>query len=142
VFPSVPAGKFLAHMLDDFPAPRLAFERFGHSLAEFAQVRTAAFAADARHRIDDALARKIVSGRRAGLIPVRSRFSFRFSGAAISALASSSAPLISDGEFKPLDELLSALRGLTELLPPGPGEHEFQPLDLKRPNRRLAARFR
>ena len=45
---AVPAGKLLAHVLDNFPAARLAFERGGHDLAELAQPRPAAFAASAR----------------------------------------------------------------------------------------------
>src|ERR1700682_4958769 len=139
---AVPAGKFLAHMLDDFPAPRLAFERFGHSLAEFAQVRTATFAAGARRRIDDALARKIVrqrAARRLDPCPFALLFLLLRSGdLGLGLFLGLSLLEIGDGEFKLLDELLAALRGLPELLPPGPGEHEFQPLDLKRPNLRLA----
>src|SRR5437660_11271899 len=57
---AIPARKLLAHVLNDFPAPRLAFERFRHSLRELAQVRAAAFAAGARRWIDDALAWQIV----------------------------------------------------------------------------------
>ena len=49
---------------------------------------------------------------------------------------------IDDGEFKLFDEVFAALRGLPELLPPSLGEQELQPLDLKHPNLRLAARFR
>src|SRR5271166_2769168 len=57
---AVPAGELFAHPLDDLPAPGLAFERLGHDLAEFAQAGAAAFAADARRWLDDALDRKIV----------------------------------------------------------------------------------
>jgi len=82
------------------------------------------------------------SGRRAGLIPVRSRFSLCFSGAAISALAYSSARASSRSAMASSSCSMSCLPRLPELLPPGLREHQFQPLDLKRPNFRLAARFR
>ena len=45
---------------------------------------------------------------------------------------------IGDGELELLDELPAAFGGLSELLPPGLREHQFQPLDLKCPNFRLA----
>ena len=57
---AVPTGELFAHPLDDLPAPRLAFERLGHHLAELAQPRAAALAADARGGLDDALDRQIV----------------------------------------------------------------------------------
>jgi hypothetical protein len=57
---AVPASELLAHPLDDLPAPRLALERLGHHLAELAQPRAAALAADARRWFDDALDRQIV----------------------------------------------------------------------------------
>jgi hypothetical protein len=113
----------LAHMLDGFPAPRLAFERRGHSLAGFAQVRTAAFAADARRRIDDALARKIVRqrpARRLDPCPLALLFLLLGSGDLCLGLFLGLRFLeIGDGELQLLDELLAALRGLPGLLPPG-----------------------
>src|ERR1700730_13792398 len=60
---AIPARNLLAHVLNDLPAPRLAFERFRHSLRELAQVRAAAFAAGARRWIDDALAGQIFRQR-------------------------------------------------------------------------------
>jgi hypothetical protein len=56
---AVPAREFFEHVLDEFPAARLAFERRGHDFAELAQIHAAAFTASARRGIDDALARKI-----------------------------------------------------------------------------------
>ena len=47
-------------MLDDLPAPRLAFEGLRHHLAELVQPRAAAFAADARRGFDDAFDRQII----------------------------------------------------------------------------------
>ena len=44
---AVPAGELFADMLDDLPAPRLAFQGFRHHLAELVQPRAAALAAGA-----------------------------------------------------------------------------------------------
>ena len=61
---TVPTRELFAHVLDDFPTARFAFERFGYSLAKLAQICAAAFAAGAGRGIDDALARKVVGQRR------------------------------------------------------------------------------
>jgi hypothetical protein len=68
---ALPARELLAHTLDDLPATRRAFERFGDDLAELAQAKTAAFAASAGRKFDNALDRQIVgqfarAPRRAG----------------------------------------------------------------------------
>src|SRR5438105_3709173 len=44
---------------------------------------------------------------------------------------------IEDGELELFDDVLAALRRLPELFSPQLGEHEFQPLDLKRPDVRF-----
>ena len=87
---AVPTGELLAHPLNDLPAPRLAFERLGHHLAELAQPSAAALAADARGGLDDALDRQVLR-QLAGPALRRRRGALAGSGAAISALVSSSA---------------------------------------------------
>src|SRR6202022_766977 len=143
---AIPARKLLAHVLNDLPAPRLAFERFRHSLRELAQVRAAAFAAGARRWIDDALAWQIVRQR-----PARRLDPSPFALLSL-LLGSSDFSLglflglgllgIEDGELELFDDVLAALRRLPELFSPQLGEHEFQPPDLKRPDVRFTARFR
>ena len=49
---------------------------------------------------------------------------------------------IGDGELELLDKLLASFGGLPKLLSSGPGEHEFQPLDLESANLRLALALR
>lgn len=143
---AIPARELFTHVLDNFPAPGLAFERFGHSLAELAQVGAAAFAASARRWIDDALAWQIVRQRPArglnpgpftlfSLLPGRRDFSLGlFLGLGLLE--------IDDGKLELFDELLAALRRLPKLFLPHLGEHEFQPLDLKRPDFCFTARLR
>jgi hypothetical protein len=63
-----------AHMLDDLPTPRFAFERLRHHLTELAQADAAASAARTRRRFDDPFDRQVVRQwsarlpRRAGLL--------------------------------------------------------------------------
>ena len=47
-------------MLDDLPAPRLAFKRLGDDLAELAQSKAAAFAAGAGGGLDDPFDRQVI----------------------------------------------------------------------------------
>src|SRR5882724_4107603 len=57
---AVPAGELLADVLDNLPAPRLAFKGLRHRLAELVQPLAAALAARARRRLDDAFDRQVV----------------------------------------------------------------------------------
>src|SRR2546429_8203911 len=126
--------------------PVSGVERFRHSLRELAQVRSAAFAAGARRWIDDALAWQIIRQR-----PARRLDPSPFALLSL-LLGSSDFSLglflglglleIEDGELELFDDVLAALRRLPELFSPQLGEHEFQPLDLKRPDVRFTARFR
>jgi len=75
---AVPTRELLAHMLDDLPAARIAFERFRDDLAELAQAKTAASATSAGRRFDNALDRQIVgqfagAARRAGALLLHGR---------------------------------------------------------------------
>src|SRR5258708_27578197 len=57
---AVPAGEFFADVLDDLPAPRLAFKGLRDHLAKLVQPVTAAFTAGARRGFDDTFDRQIV----------------------------------------------------------------------------------
>ena len=60
---AVPAGKLLAHGLDDLPLARDHFQRLGDILAELRQTRAAACRARTRCGDDDALARQVLGER-------------------------------------------------------------------------------
>jgi hypothetical protein len=57
---AIPAGELLTDVLDDFPAPRLAFKGLRHRLAELVQPLAAAFTAGARHGFDDTFDRQTI----------------------------------------------------------------------------------
>ena len=108
---AVPTRELLAHMLDDLPAARLAFERFGDDLAELAQAKAAAFAANAGRWLDNALDRQIVgqfagAARRARalLIHRRGRRDLGFGLFLCLCLFE-----VLDRQFELLDEKLAAL---------------------------------
>jgi hypothetical protein len=128
---AVPAGEFLAHALDDLPAPRLAFERLRHDLAELAQARPAAPAAGARRDFHDALDRQIVRqlAGTAGSALLRRSGRRRHLGAGL--FLRLRLLQIFDHELELLDEQLAALRRLSETLVARLGELELQPLDLE-----------
>ncbi len=129
-------------MLDDFPPARIAFERFGHLLAELAQPDAAALAAGARRWLDDALDGQIVWQL--------ARSTWRTGAPVLGGAWRSDLGLglflglrrfeIFDRQFELLDKQLAALRRLTEHLASRPGEHEFQPLDFQSADLRFALR--
>ena len=140
---AIPAGELLAHMLDDLPAPRLAFERLRHRLAELAQPVAAALAADAGGGLDDALDRQIV-GKLAGSAlraPPRRLGGLRRRDLGLGLLLGLRLLQILDRQFELLDEELAALRRLAEMLAPRLGELKLQPLDLKRADLGFALRL-
>jgi hypothetical protein len=142
---AVPAGELLADVLDNLPAPRLAFKGLRHHLAELVQPLAAALAARARRRLDDAFDRQVVwqgtSGRprilRALLFGGFWRcdlgFGFLFGLGFFKVL---------DGEFELLDQQLAAFGGLSELLASRLGQHQRQPLDFQPADGDLAPRQR
>src|ERR1035437_9959231 len=137
---AVPAGKLLAHVLDNLPAARLAFKRPGHDLAEFAQPHATAFTAGTGRWLDNAFDRQIVRqlarpAWRASALFLRRRGRRDLGLGLFLGLGLLE---IGNGKFELLNELLAAFRGLPELLSSRLGEHQFQPLDLKRPDLRLA----
>ena len=139
---AIPAGELFAHMFDDFPAARIAFERLRHFLAELAQSDAAALGAGARRGLDDALDGQIVgqlarSARRAAA-PVLARAGRGVLG--LGLFLGLRLFEIFDRQFELLDKQFATLGRLTELLAPRLGEHEFQPLDFQSANLRLACR--
>ena len=122
-------------MLDDLPAPRFALQRLRDDLAEFAQARAAALAADARCGMKDALARQVVRqrpARRFACINRASTFGC-WRGGDLSLCRNLGLRLLEVryGKFELFDDLLAALGGLTELRAPRLGEQELQPFDLE-----------
>ena len=140
---AVPAGELLAHMLDDLPAPRLAFERLRHHLAELAQPSAAALAADAGRGLDDALDRQVLRQlagsalrappRRLGGLGRRDLGLGLFLGLRLFQVL--------DRQFELLDEELAALRRLAKMLTARLGELQLQPLDLERADLGFALRL-
>src|SRR5712664_3454896 len=57
---AIPAGELFADVLDDLPAPRLAFQSFRHHLAELVQPLAAALATRARRGFDDPFDRQVL----------------------------------------------------------------------------------
>ena len=133
---AVPAGELLAHPLDDLPAPRLAFERLGHHLAELAQPSAAALAADARGGLDDAFDRQVVR-QLAG--PALRTPPWRLGGLrrcdlGLGLFFGLRLFQILDRQFELLDEELAALRRLAVGLTARLGQLQLQPLDLEGAN--------
>ncbi len=140
---AVAAGELLAHPLDDLPAPRLAFERLGHHLAELAQPSAAALAADARRSLDDALDRQIVRefARPAWRAPPPRLGGLRRCDLGLGLFLGLRLFQILDRQFELLDEELAALRRLAETLTARLGQLQLQPLDLERADFRFLLRF-
>ena len=139
---AVPAGELLAHPLDDLPAPRLAFERLGHHLAELAQPSAAALAADARGGLDDALDRQIVRklARPAWRAPPRRLGGLGRRDLGLGLFLGLRLLQILDRQFELLDEKLAPLRRLAVGLAARLGQLQLQPLDLEGANFRFVLR--
>ena len=65
---AVAARHLLAHVLDDLPPPRLAFERAQHDVVELAKPGPAASGAGARRRIHDPLHRQVIGQARSARV--------------------------------------------------------------------------
>ena len=57
---AIPAGELFSDMLDNLPAPRLAFQRFRDDLTKLVQPLTAALATRARHGFDNTFDRQVI----------------------------------------------------------------------------------
>jgi hypothetical protein len=140
---AIPAGELFADMLDNLPAPRLAFQRLRDHLAELVQPLAAALATCARRGFDDAFDRQIVWQRasrrprilRAVLLggPWRGDLGLGF-------LFGLRLFEILDGKLELFDQQLAAFRGLPELFAPCLGQHQLQSFDFQPTDRHLALR--
>lgn len=121
-------------MLDDLPAPWLAFQGFRHHLAKLVQPHTATFAAHARCRFDDPLDRQIVRQRtswRLGIVRPLLLGGLWRGDLGPGFLLGLRLFEIFDGKLKLFDQQLTAFGGLSELLAPCLGQHQLQSLDFQ-----------
>ncbi|MCS3695191.1 hypothetical protein M2194_009285 [Bradyrhizobium elkanii] len=142
---AISAGELFADMLDNLPAPRLAFQGLRDHLAELVQPLAAALTTCARRGFDDALDRQIVRQRtsrrpwilRALLLggPWRGEFGLGF-------LFGLRLFEILDGKLELFDQQLAAFGGLPELFAPCLGQHQLQPLDFQSTDGHFALRQR
>ena len=113
---AIPAGELLAHMLDDFPAARFAFQCLGHDLAKLVQPRAAAFATGARRVVRRRARPADCPGSLRGPRGARARLSVG-SGCddlRLRFFVGLRLFQILDGQFELLDEKLAAFGGLAE----------------------------
>lgn len=139
---AIPAGELFPDALDDLPAARLAFKRLGRDLAELAQPRASALAADARRGFYDALHRQIVRQFARAAWRTAARCILRSRDRRLRFLGSLALLQIFDCQFELLDQQPPALRRLSESLAPRLGQLQFQPLDLKLADGQFALRRR
>ena len=140
---AVAARHLLAHVLDDLPPPRLAFERARHDVVELAQAGPAALGAGAGRRIHDPLHRQVVRQARSpradgALLPLRGRRGWcRDVGLGLGrALALFH---VGDGQLELLDEQPAALGRRSELLAAQLGDQELQLLGFEPADQGFAA---
>jgi len=132
-------------MLDNLPAPRLAFQGFRHHLAELVQPLAAAFAARARRRFDDALDRQVVwqgTSRRPRILRTFLFGGFWSRDLGLGFLLGLGLFKILDGQLELLDQQPAAFRGLPVLLAPCLGQHQLQPFDFQPADGHFALRQR
>ncbi len=121
-------------MLDNLPAPRLAFQGFRHYLAELVQPLAAALATCARRGFDDAFDRQIVrqgTSRRPRVLRTLLFGGFWCRDLGLGFLLGLGLFKILDGQFELLDQQPAAFRRLPELLAPCLGQHQLQPFDFQ-----------
>ena len=140
---AVAARHRLAHVLDDLPPPRFAFERARHDVVELAKPGPAALGTGAGCRIDDPLHRQVIGqvwAPRAGgtaLAPCDG------GGRNCDVGLGLGRPLallhVGDGQLELLHEKPATLGGLAELLTPQLGDHELQLLGFEPADQGFAA---
>ena len=131
---AVPAGELFADMLDDLPAPRLAFQGFRDHLAELVQPCAAALATGAGCGFDDPLDRHIVRQwppRRPRIVCTLFLGGLRRSNLGLGVLFGLGLFKVLDRKLELLDQQLAALGGLPELLASRLRQHQLQSLDLE-----------
>jgi hypothetical protein len=130
---AVPAGELLSHGLPYEPAPRDDVEGLGDDLAHLGEPMAPAAAAGGGWRDDNALARQMHrQGSAHRLLPdmgCDDRAGGGFHGRLVLGRG-----FLELGQLKLelVDEPLASLAGLAELLAPGLGEQQLQPLNLQR----------
>jgi hypothetical protein len=142
---AVPAGEFLTDVLDDLPAPRLAFKGLRYHLVQLVKPLAAAFAAGTRRRLDNALHRQMVWQRPAGRPGIGGALFLsgcRRRDLGLRFLLGLGLFKVLDGQFKLLDQQPAAFRGLPVLLAPRLGQHQLQPLDFQAADGHFAGRQR
>ena len=140
---AIAARHLLAHVLDDLPTPRLAFERTRHDLVELTQPCPTAFGAGAGRRIDDPLHRQVGGqhrpGRTSGAMLVRREGRHGSRGIGLGFCLSLAFLHVGDGQLKLLDQELAALGRLSELLPAQLRDEELQLLGFEAADQGFAA---
>jgi hypothetical protein len=142
---TVPAGELLTDVLDDLPAPRLAFKGLRYHLAKLVKPLAAAFAAGTWRRLDNALHRQMVwqwPASRPGMVGALFPSGCRRRDLGLGLLLGLGLFKILDGQLKLLDQQPAAFRGLPVLLASGFRQHQLQALDFQAPDRHFAARQR
>jgi hypothetical protein len=114
-------------MLDNLPAPRLAFQGLRHHLAELVQPLTAALAARARRGFDNTFDRQAIWQGMSGPRILRALLfgGFRSCDLGLGFLLRLGFFKILNGKFELLDQQLAAFRRLPELLAPRLGQHQL-----------------
>src|SRR6202041_2892868 len=120
-----PAGELLTDVLDDLPAPRLAFQGLRDHLAELVQPLTAAFTAGARRGFDDTFDRQVIwqgTSRRPRILRALLLGGFRCRDLGLGFLLGLGLFEILDGQLKLLDQQPAAFRKIarTALAVPWP----------------------
>ena len=132
-------------MLDNLPAPRLAFQRLRYHLAKLVQPLTATFTAGARRGFDDTFDRQVIwqgTSRRPRILRALLLGGFRCRDLGLAFLLGLGLFQILDGQLKLLDQQPAAFRGLPELLAPCFGKHQLQPFDFQAADGHFALRQR
>ncbi len=132
-------------MLDNLPAPRLAFKGLRHHLAELVQPLAAALATRARRGFDDPFDRQVIrqgTSRRPRILRTLLFGGFRCSDLGLGFLLGLGLFKILDGQLELLDQQPAPFRRLPELLAPCLGQHQLQPFDFQAADGHFALRQR
>ena len=131
---AVPAGELFADVLDDLPAPRLAFKGHRYNLAKLVQPLAAAFTAGARRGFDDTFDWQVIwqgTSRRPRILCTLLFGGFWCCDLGPGFLLALGFFKILDGQLELLDQQPAAFRRLPELFAPCLGQHQLQPLDFQ-----------
>jgi hypothetical protein len=133
---AISAGELLAHGLPHEPAPRHDVEGLGHDLAQLGEPMAAAAVAGRGRWDDDALARQMSRQRAARRLLPDMGCDDRAGGGFCGRLVLGSGFLeLGQLELELVNEPFAPLAGLAELLAPGFGKQQLEPLNLQRGGR-------